>query len=115
MLRAADGDAGERANGGGEVHGAAVVADEEAGAGEGSGGLARSEAAAEVDDGTSAGVAPVGGGEVGGVGLFGRAGEQEGALWEGAGEAGEELAPVVAAPVLGLHLGADADGEELVL
>lgn len=109
-----DGDAG-CADGGGEVHGAGVVADEEAGAGEGGGGFAGREAAAEIDDRASAGDLPLGGGEVGGVGFFGRAGEQQGAVGEGAGEAGEELAPVVTAPVFGLDLGADADGEELVL
>ncbi len=37
-------------DGGGEVHGAAVVADEEAGVAEGGGALARGEEAAEIDD-----------------------------------------------------------------
>lgn len=114
VARGEDGDAG-RADGGGEVHGAGVVADEEARAGEGGGGFAWGEAAAEVDDRGSAGALPVGGGEVAGAGFFRRAGEQEGAVGEGAGEAGEELAPVVAAPVFGLNFCADADGEELVL
>jgi hypothetical protein len=68
-----DGDAG-CADGGGEVHGAGVVADEEPRAGQGGGGFARREAAAEVDDETATGGLPFGGGEVAGVGFFGRAG-----------------------------------------
>ena len=114
VARGEDGDA-RCVDGGGEVHGPAVVADEEASASEGGGGLARGEAATEVDDGASAGALPVSSGEVAGFGLFGAAGEQQGATGEFAGEASEELAPVVAAPVLGLDLGSDADGEEFVL
>src|SRR6185437_16342114 len=53
VARGEDGDAG-CADGGGEVHRAAVMADEKTGAGEGGGGFARGEAAAEVDDGASA-------------------------------------------------------------
>ena len=49
-----DGDTGGL-DGGGEVHGAAVVADEEAGVGEGCGAFAGGEAAAEVDDWTGVG------------------------------------------------------------
>ena len=87
VARGEDGDA-RGADGGGEVHRPAVVADEEARAGEGSGGFARGEAAAEIDDGTSAGGLPVGRGEIGGIGLFGGAGEQEGAVREGTRESG---------------------------
>ena len=58
VARGEDGDAG-RADGGGEVHRARVVADEEARAGEGGGGFARGEAAAEVDDGATAARDPI--------------------------------------------------------
>ncbi len=87
VARGEDGDA-RGADGGGEVHRPAVVADEEARAGEGSGGFPWGEAAAEIDDGTSAGGLPVGRGEVGGVGFFGGAGEKEGAVREGARRGG---------------------------
>ena len=107
-----DGDTGGL-DGGGEVHGAAVVADEEAGVGEGCGAFAGGEAAAEVDDGTGeGGVAPTGGGELTGFALFGCSAEGEGVAGIEGGEVGEERSPVVAAPVFGLDFGTYADGDE---
>ena len=114
VARGEDGNAG-RADGGGEVHGAGIVADKEARAGEGSGGFARREATTKADDRASPGGLPLRGGEVGGVGFFGGAEEQKAMVREGEGETREEIAPVVSAPILGLDFGADRDGEELLL
>ena len=55
-----DGHAGGL-DGGGEVHGAAVVAEEEPGVGEDGGAFARGELAAEVEDGAELGGAGMGG------------------------------------------------------
>jgi len=52
------------------------------------------------------------GSEGGEVELFGGAAEDQGVVGVALGDAEEEGAPVVAAPVLGLDLGADADGED---
>ena len=57
VARGEDGDAGGL-DGGGEVHGAAVVADEDAGLGEDGGAFARGEEAAEIDDGAGGVFAP---------------------------------------------------------
>ena len=107
-----DGDAGG-SDGGGEVHGAGVVADEEGGAGEDGGAFAGAEGAAEVEDGgDGSGLAPAGGGIVAGLAFFGRSAEGEGVAGVELREAGEEGAPVFRAPVLGLHFGSDAGGED---
>ena len=84
-----DGDTGGL-DGGGEVHGAAVVADEDAGMGEGCGAFAGGEEAAEVDDGTGeGGVSPTGGGELAGLALFGCSAEGQGVAGIEGGEVGE--------------------------
>ena len=96
-------------DGGSKMHGAAVVSEEEACMGEDSGALARGEAAAEVEDGARSGVLPPAlGGEVAGFALVGASEQDKGVLRVWPGERGEESAPVLAAPVFRLALGADA-------
>jgi len=99
-------------DGSGEVHGAAVVADEDTRPGEDGGTLAGCELATEIDDGAAGILPPTGSGEVAGLTLFGSSAEGKGVPWVEPGKTAEEGAPVLAAPILGLDLGADAEGDE---
>ena len=74
-----DGDAG-RLDGCGEVHRAAVVADEDAGLGEDGGALAGREQAAEIDDGAAGVLPPAIGGELAGLAFFGGSAEGQGVV-----------------------------------
>ena len=91
------------------------MSDEDSGLSEGSSALPRRELAAEVYGGGAGGLAPPFSGVLAGLALLGGAVQGEGVAGVEAGELGEEGAPVVAAPVLGLNFCADGDGEELVL
>lgn len=100
-------------DGSGKVHGAAVVADEDASLGEGCSAFAGGEEAAEVDDGTGeGGISPTGGGELAGLAFFGCSAKGQGVAGIEGSEVGEKRSPVVAAPVFGLDFGAYADGDE---
>ena len=114
VARGEDGDAGGL-DGGGEVHGAAVVTDEEMGVADGGGAFTRGEEATEIDDRRRGVFAPAIGGELAGFRFFGDSAKGEGVGWVVGGETVEERSPVVAAPVFGLDFGAYADGEDGVV
>ena len=89
------------------------MAEEEPCLGQAGGGLARGEYAAEIQDGARDGcLTPALGGGLAGLAFFGSAHQREGVLGVEFAEARQQRPPVLPAPVLGLHLGADADGED---
>ena len=99
-------------DGGGEVHGAGIVAEKDGGALKDSGAFTGREGSAEVEGGLLGVLAPDLRGGFAELGFDGGSAEGEAVVGVEGGEAGEEGVPIVRLPIVGLVFGAEADGEE---